>query len=52
MLFDLEKDPQQHSPIKNEEIEKRLLQAMGKLMAENEAPDELYWRMGIKKSER
>jgi arylsulfatase A-like enzyme len=47
LLFDLKSDPNQDRPIKNSEVEKRLLKAMKDLMDENEAPKELYTRIGL-----
>ena len=47
LLFDLEKDPEEKDPIRNQEVELRLLKAMRDLMKENQAPDEQYERIGI-----
>lgn len=47
LLFDLEADPDQMRPIEDQAVEKRLLEAMKRLLEENEAPLELYERMGI-----
>ena len=46
-LFDLAIDPNQQSPIQNETEENRLKDAMVKLMKQNDAPAELYERMGL-----
>ncbi len=47
-LFDLEIDPQQKKPIKDDNQVKRLQKAMRELLLKNDAPEELYERMGIK----
>ncbi len=47
MLFDLENDPQQLSPIKDDDVENRLIEQMTKLMAECDAPVEQYERLGV-----
>ncbi|MFC1582464.1 sulfatase [Planctomycetota bacterium] len=47
MLFDLEKDPAQENPVKNPEIEKRMIRLMVDLMQKNDAPAEQYERLGI-----
>lgn len=47
MLFDLEEDPQQEKPIKNPEVQIRMLKLMRELMLKNEAPPEQFERLGI-----
>lgn len=47
LLFDLETDPDQKHPIEDEEVKARLIGAMKDLMKENEAPPELYERIGL-----
>lgn len=47
LLFDLETDPKQERPIKNKEMEERMVEAMLKIMKENDAPKELYERIGL-----
>jgi arylsulfatase A-like enzyme len=47
LLFDLQNDPQQKSPIINPEIENRLVKEMIKLMRWNDAPQEVYDRYGL-----
>lgn len=47
LLFDLSTDPGQNHPICDSAVERRLLAAMGRLMAENEAPEEVYRRYRI-----
>ncbi|MEG2396676.1 MAG: sulfatase [Oscillospiraceae bacterium] len=47
MLFDLLIDPNQKRPIKNEVVEQRLIEKMSEMMEKNEAPQELYERLGI-----
>ena len=46
-LFDLQEDPGQQQPIKDEAQEKRLRLAMKQLLEVNEAPGELLKRMGL-----
>ncbi len=47
ILFDLDKDPEQIHPLKDNEVERKMTEAMKKLMDENEAPIELYKRLGL-----
>lgn len=47
LLFDLKNDPSQNNPIKNSEIENKMIQLMKKMMDENEAPFEQFIRIGI-----
>lgn len=47
LLYDIEKDPQQKAPFRDEEIEERMIRAMVKMMQENDAPKEQYERMGL-----
>lgn len=47
MLFDLEKDPGQENPIQEAHVEARMIALMKRLMAECEAPEEQYQRLGI-----
>jgi hypothetical protein len=47
VLFDLQTDPEQLSPIHNAEVEGRLGGLMAELMAANEAPDEAFARIGL-----
>ena len=42
LLFDLQEDPQEKAPIKDEQITKRLKAAIKALLKENDAPKELY----------
>ena len=46
-LFDLEVDPREASPIDDAEIEAQMRVHMARLMRENEAPAELFARMGL-----
>lgn len=46
-LFDLEEDPCELNPIRDAQIEERLLKGAAKLMRESHAPEELFLRMGI-----
>jgi arylsulfatase A-like enzyme len=52
MLFDLEKDPGQNAPFRDEAIEATLKERMAELMARNDAPLEQYGRMGLREPER
>ncbi|MDR1533602.1 MAG: sulfatase-like hydrolase/transferase [Planctomycetota bacterium] len=47
LLFDLRTDPGQTAPLRDAGIEGRLIAAMKRLLSENEAPAELYERMGL-----
>ena len=47
MLFDLEADPSQENPIEAPDIERRMIDLLGKLMRENEAPPEQFKRLGL-----
>ena len=48
LLYDLQTDPTQKHPIQDKAIEQRMIQAMIQLMKDNDAPQELYIRMGLK----
>jgi hypothetical protein len=48
MLFDLESDPAQENPIKDEAAENRMIGYMMDIMKENDAPPEQYIRLGLK----
>lgn len=48
VLFDLETDPEELSPIHDEKAEQRMIENLIKLMEENEAPPEQYIRLGLK----
>jgi len=48
MLFDLELDPKQYHPYRNEEVEKRLCDRMIELMEQTDAPREQYERLGLR----
>ena len=47
LLFDLKEDPDQKTSIEDKETEEKLIQAMKELLKENEAPQELYERIGL-----
>jgi arylsulfatase A-like enzyme len=47
MLFDLENDPQQESPIDDPEVEERMIRHMVDLLQWNDAPEEQYERLGL-----
>ena len=49
LLFNLEQDPAQQHPVDDKTKTNELLDAMAHLFAENDAPDELYARFGLKK---
>lgn len=51
MLFDLNRDPAQNTPIQDPEAEARMLQLLARLMRENDAPSEQYERLGISPSQ-
>lgn len=46
-LFDLKNDPDQVHPICDHGIEARMCEAMECIMNENDAPEELFLRMGL-----
>lgn len=46
-LYDLKKDPGEESPIEDKETEERLIQAMVRLMKENDCPVEQFERLGL-----
>mgnify|MGYP000947710620 CR=1 FL=1 len=47
MLFDLKKDPFQENPVRDEEVENRMIGLMRKCMIENQCPEEILERYGI-----
>lgn len=47
VLYDLQADPGQERPIKNPEVEKRLVDLMMKIMKRNEAPIESFTRLNL-----
>ncbi len=47
MLFDLENDPKQETPIQNPQIEKMMTDHLCRLMKENDAPSEQFQRLGL-----
>jgi arylsulfatase A-like enzyme len=47
MLFDLEADPQQATPLNDPEKEAEMIELMIKLMRENDAPEEQFERLGL-----
>ncbi len=46
-LYDLSNDPLEQNPIRNEQVEKRLLDRLRMIMQEHEAPPEMFERFGI-----
>ena len=47
LLFDVESDPEQERPIKDPDIEQRMIEHMTRLMRENDAPPEQFERVGL-----
>lgn len=47
LLFDLKSDPKQLHPIKNDAVEKNMIDHMIRLMKESDAPKEQYERLGL-----
>lgn len=47
LLFDLENDPRQETPIVDEAVERRMIGLMLDLMGQNDAPAEQYERLGL-----
>lgn len=47
LLFDLVNDPQQEHPLEDAGVEARMIEHMLRLMAENDAPEEQYRRLGL-----
>ncbi|SBW02183.1 putative sulfatase [uncultured Eubacteriales bacterium] len=50
LLFDLRQDPAQERPLEDEAVKARLLAAAAALLAENDAPAEVYARYGLKRA--
>ncbi|MAU19768.1 MAG: sulfatase [Martelella sp.] len=46
-LYDLEGDPQQESPFRDETIETRLRDALCRVLADHDCPEEIYTRYGL-----
>lgn len=47
LLFDLETDPHQLSPIRDDELELRMIELLVQGMRENEAPADQFERLGL-----
>ena len=47
-LYDLKADPEEKTPIQNEEVEKRMIRAMIRAMKDNDCPREQFERLGLK----
>lgn len=47
LLYDTLSDPGQNHPIHDEAVEKRMIEAMVKLMMENDTPEDMYQRLGL-----
>ena len=50
-LFDLEKDPKQTAPFRDEAIERRLRTGLIEVLAAHECPAEVFKRLGLKRPE-
>lgn len=48
LLYDLQKDPKQETPIQDETVEKYMISLMVQLMRENDCPEEQLERLGVK----
>jgi len=46
-LFDLASDPAQLNPIRDAEVEQRLLAQIGAIMQKNDAPPEAFLRLDL-----
>lgn len=49
MLFDLESDPGQTEPIRDDRVERRMIDLLVQKMKESEAPPEQYERLGLER---
>ncbi len=47
MLFDMKEDPTQNTQIHDEDVEKRMKGYIKEYMKKNDAPEELYTRLGL-----
>lgn len=47
LLFDLETDPEQATPLRDDELELRMATLLTELMRENDAPEEQFHRVGL-----
>ncbi|MGC6176873.1 sulfatase [Lacrimispora sp. 38-1] len=47
LLFDLQKDPNQNTPLKDAKVEKNMIDIMVSLMRENDCPEEQFKRLGL-----
>ncbi len=47
MLFDVESDPAQQSPLDDPETEQRMIELMTRLMKESDSPPEQFERLGL-----
>ena len=48
LLFDLEEDPQQLTPLDNPDVEERMIQKLIKIMDRIEVPESEYIRLGLR----
>lgn len=46
-LYDLKEDPEEKTPIQNEEVENRMIRAMIRAMKDNDCPQEQFERLGL-----
>lgn len=47
LLFDVSNDPLQQAPLKNNEVEEKLIGLMKKLIAANDSPEDQFLRLGL-----
>lgn len=50
LLYDLQADPAQTAPIQDEAVKARMLAALAALLAQNDAPEEVYARYALQKA--
>lgn len=48
-LYDLQNDPDESIDVKDEKTEQRMRRAIAEFMKKNDAPEELYYRLGLEK---
>ena len=47
LLYDLEQDPAQQHPMRNDDIERTMIDHMVRLMQQNDSPPDQYERLGL-----